>query len=166
MEQGHRLERPAALDERQPDSSPPAIEEPGSGPAFGLADAARIAVVVFAAVSVRFDLLNPLQGVSLLGVLGILTGGWPIFKEAAENLIARKMTMELSMTIAIVAAAAISEFFTALIITLFVLVAEILENTTVARGRRICAAGVMDGDTCVSSFSTRRDGFSSTQAWL
>jgi len=60
----------------------------------------------------------------------------PIFEKAAENLMARRMTMELSMTIAIVAAAAISEFFTALIITLFVLVAEILENTTVSRGRR------------------------------
>lgn len=40
------------------------------------------------------------------------------------------------MTIAIVAAAAISEFFTALIITLFVLVAEVLEGLTVSRGRR------------------------------
>src|SRR5439155_22287739 len=55
---------------------------------------------------------------------------------AATNLAARRMTMELSMTTAIVAAAAISEFFTALIITLFVLGAEVLENLTVARGRR------------------------------
>ena len=46
------------------------------------------------------------------------------------------MTMELSMTIAIVAAAAIAEFFTALVITLFVLVAEVLEGMTVGRGRR------------------------------
>ena len=45
------------------------------------------------------------------------------------------MTMELSMTIAIVAALAIREIFTALVITLFVLVAEILEGLTVARGR-------------------------------
>src|SRR6185437_12938378 len=58
------------------------------------------------------------------------------FKEAAENLAARRMTMELSMSIAILAAAAISEFFTALIITLFVLVAEVLESLTVSRGRR------------------------------
>jgi Cd2+/Zn2+-exporting ATPase/Cu+-exporting ATPase len=46
------------------------------------------------------------------------------------------MTMELSMTIAIVAAAAIGQFFTALIITLFVLVAEVLEGLTVGRGRK------------------------------
>jgi heavy metal translocating P-type ATPase len=48
----------------------------------------------------------------------------------------RRMTMELSMSIAIIATMAIGEFFTALIITLFVLVAEVLENMTVSRGRR------------------------------
>ena len=40
------------------------------------------------------------------------------------------------MSIAIIAAAAISEFFTALVITLFVLIAEVLEDMTVSRGRR------------------------------
>jgi len=72
----------------------------------------------------------------MIGVLGVLIGGWPILKEAAGNAAARRMTMELSMSVAIVAAAAISEFFTALIITLFVLVAEVLEHMTVSRGRR------------------------------
>jgi Cd2+/Zn2+-exporting ATPase/Cu+-exporting ATPase len=46
------------------------------------------------------------------------------------------MTMELSMTIAIVAALAIGEFLTALVIILFVLIAEMLEEFTVGRGRR------------------------------
>lgn len=46
------------------------------------------------------------------------------------------MTMDLSMTIALVAALCIGEFFTALIITVFVLVAEVLEGITVGRGRR------------------------------
>src|SRR5258708_172178 len=46
------------------------------------------------------------------------------------------MTMELSMTIALLAALAIGEFLTALVITAFVLVAEILEGMTVGRGRR------------------------------
>jgi heavy metal translocating P-type ATPase len=44
--------------------------------------------------------------------------------------------MELSMTIALVSALAIGEFFTALVITAFVLAAEILEGLTVGRGRR------------------------------
>ena len=39
------------------------------------------------------------------------------------------------MTIAILAALVIREFFTALVITLFVLVAEVLESLTVGRGR-------------------------------
>ena len=70
-----------------------------------------------------------------LGVLCTLVGGFPIFHEAYENIVQRRMTMELSMAIAIVAALAIREIFTALVITLFVLVAEILEGLTVSRGR-------------------------------
>ena len=44
--------------------------------------------------------------------------------------------MELSMSIALFAALAISEVFTALMITFFVLVAEVLEKLTVTRGRK------------------------------
>jgi heavy metal translocating P-type ATPase len=65
-----------------------------------------------------------------------LIGGYPIFKEAFENIVERKMTMELSMTIALLSALAIGEFFTALVITGFVLAAEVLEGLTVGRGRR------------------------------
>lgn len=36
-----------------------------------------------------------------------------MFNEAFENFVERKMTMELSMTIALLAALAIGEFFTA-----------------------------------------------------
>ena len=96
----------------------------------------RIALVAAAAAAVWFGVWEPLRSVSVIGVLGLAIGGWPIFKEAFENLLARRMTMELSMSIAIVAAAAISQFFTALVITLFVLVAEVLEGMTVSRGRR------------------------------
>jgi Cd2+/Zn2+-exporting ATPase/Cu+-exporting ATPase len=91
--------------------------------------------VAFAAAAVWFKLWEPFSAVSLIGIAG-LVGGWPILKEAFENLLERRMTMELSMTIAIVAAAAIGQFFTALIITLFVLVAEVLEGLTVGRGRK------------------------------
>src|SRR4030095_3661227 len=56
--------------------------------------------------------------------------------EAFSALRARRMTMELSMTIAVGAALAIGEFFTALVIVLFVLIAEVLERLTVGRGRR------------------------------
>jgi Cu+-exporting ATPase len=96
----------------------------------------RIVLVAMAATAVWFRLWEPVAAISVVGVAGLLIGGWPIFKEAFENLIAKRMTMELSMSLAIVAAAAISEVFTALVITLFVLVAEVLEGMTVSRGRR------------------------------
>src|SRR5260370_4279448 len=99
-------------------------------------EAMRIVVVAVAAGYVWFRLWEPFSSISLVGVLGVLIGGWPIFKEAAENAVSRRMTMELSMSIAIVAAAAIGQFFTALVITLFVLVAEVLEGMTVSGGRR------------------------------
>ncbi|HLY61485.1 MAG TPA: cation-translocating P-type ATPase [Terriglobia bacterium] len=71
-----------------------------------------------------------------IGVLCAAVGGYPIYREAIENLLERRMTMELSMAIAILAALAIREVFTALVITLFVLVAEVLEGFTVGKGRR------------------------------
>jgi Cd2+/Zn2+-exporting ATPase/Cu+-exporting ATPase len=103
---------------------------------FEWLEAARIAFVAIAAAAVWFRIWEPFPAVSIIGVVGLLIGGWPILKEAAENIVERRMTMELSMTIAIVAAAAIGEFFTALVITLFVLVAEVLEGLTVGRGRK------------------------------
>ncbi len=69
-------------------------------------------------------------------LVGTLVGGLPIFRTAFANLIARRMTMELSMTIALVAALGIGEFFTASVITIFVLIAEVLEGLTVGRGRQ------------------------------
>jgi heavy metal translocating P-type ATPase len=104
------------------------------------ADLVRIALVALAAVLVWFHVgefhIGPLLHFSLIGVLATLIGGYPIFKEAVENILERKMTMELSMTIALLAALVIGEFFTALVITLFVLVAEVLEGLTVGRGRK------------------------------
>ena len=96
---------------------------------------ARIAAAVLGAAAVWFRIYEPFPAVSVVGLACLAFAGWPIFREAAENLLARRMTMELSMTIAIVAAAAIAEIFTALVVTVFVLVAEELEHLTVARGR-------------------------------
>ena len=65
-----------------------------------------------------------------------LIGGYPIFEEAWENLRKRRMTMELSMTLALVAALCIGQFLTALVIAFFVLFAEMVEDYTVGSGRR------------------------------
>src|SRR5580704_7842583 len=96
---------------------------------------ARIAFVALAAAAVWFRVWEPFAHFSLIGIAATLIGGYPIFKEAFENILARRMTMELSMTIALVAALSIGQAFTALVITAFVLSAEILEHMTVARGR-------------------------------
>lgn len=100
------------------------------------ADMARIAFVAACSALVWFRVLEPYPHFSVIGVVGALVGMYPILKEAFEALRARRMTMELSMTIAIAAALAIGQFFTALIIVLFVLIAEVLEGMTVGRGRR------------------------------
>jgi len=90
-----------------------------------------------------------------IGVVCTLVGGFPIFHEAYENIVQRRMTMELSMAIAIVAALAIREIFTALVITLFVLVAEILEGLTVGRGRKAIQRLV---DLLPNTATVRRNG--------
>lgn len=99
-------------------------------------DALRVVFVAAAAAAVWFHIWEPFHRVSAIGLVATLVGGYPIFKEALENILERRMTMELSMTIALVSALAIGEFFTALVITAFVLAAEILEGLTVGRGRR------------------------------
>src|SRR5450755_1323842 len=103
---------------------------------FEWTDLDRLALGGVAAAAVWFRLWEPFPHVRMIGIAAALIGGYPIFKEAFENIIERKMTMELSMTIALLAALAIGEFFTALVITVFVLAAEVLEGLTVGRGRR------------------------------
>jgi Cu+-exporting ATPase len=100
-----------------------------------LMELARVGFVAVAAVAVWFRFWEPFPQVSVIGILATLTGGYPIFEEAFESLLERRMTMELSMTIALLAALSIGQAFTALVITGFVLAAEILEHLTVSRGR-------------------------------
>ena len=94
---------------------------------------ARIIVAALTIAVLWFE--HPAPWPLVIGVGALAFAGWPIFREAVENLIARRMTMELSMTIAILAAAAIGEYFTAIVVAFFVLVAEELEHLTVQRGR-------------------------------
>jgi heavy metal translocating P-type ATPase len=115
----------------------------------------RVLFVAGAAVAVLlpYGAKNPY--VAAAGAICTLVGGYPIFHEAYENITQRRMTMELSMAIAIVAALAIREIFTALVITLFVLVAEILEGLTVGRGRKAIQHLV---DLLPSTATVRRNG--------
>lgn len=108
--------------------------EHGPGPSWR--DINRVLFVAAAAGAMWFLGRSTNPYIIAIGVICTVAGGFPIFHEAYENITQRRMTMELSMAIAIVAALAIHEVFTALVITLFVLVAEILEGLTVGRGRK------------------------------
>jgi heavy metal translocating P-type ATPase len=133
-------ENPASPERKRPDNgSEHAEQEHG----FEWVELIRIAFVAFAAIAVWFRVWEPFPHISMLGIAATLIGGYPIFKEAFENIIERKMTMELSMTIALLSALVIGEFFTALVITGFVLAAEVLEGLTVGRGRR-AIQGLLD----------------------
>src|SRR5665213_1349021 len=65
---------------------------------FELAEMLRIALVFAAAAAVWFRVWEPIPKLSLIGIVGLLIGAWPILQEALQNILARRMTMELSMT--------------------------------------------------------------------
>ncbi len=104
-------------------------------PAFTRIALARIALVGVAVALVGLGVLEGQWLVGSVAVAVMLVGGFPILEEAWEAIPARRMTMELSMTIALFAALAIGEFLTVLVIVFFVLIAEEIEKLTVGRGR-------------------------------
>ncbi len=63
--------------------------------AFEWAEIARIVFVALAAAAVWFRLWEPFPHISVIGIAATLIGGYPILKEAFENIAERKMTMEL-----------------------------------------------------------------------
>lgn len=113
----------------------PVLEEART--ANGPSIISELGIVVFVAVAAlagKLALWKPFLPFDVFSLAGALIGAVPIVREAIGALRQRRMTMELSMSIAILAALAIGEFFTSAVIVLFVLVAEILEGLTVRRG--------------------------------
>ena len=104
-------------------------------PSVETTDLVRIGLVAPAVVVSWIHPWQPVAAIDVIALVATLAGGYPIFREAATALLQRRMTMELSMTIALGAALVIGESFTALVIVLFVLIAEVLEHLTVGRGR-------------------------------
>lgn len=104
-------------------------------PAFTVVALLRIALVAVAVTFVGLGVVTTGWSVGVLAVLVVIVGGFPILAEAWEGVVRRRMTMELSMTIALLAALFIGEFLTVLVIVLFVLIAEEIEKLTVGRGR-------------------------------
>jgi cation transport ATPase len=93
----------------------------------------RVLFVTAAAGAIWF-LRAPEQAYIIpVGVACALVGGFAIFHEAYENIFHRRITIKLIMAIAIITALSIRKVFTALVITDFVLAAEILHGRTAAR---------------------------------
>jgi Cd2+/Zn2+-exporting ATPase/Cu+-exporting ATPase len=118
-------------------------------------DLLRIGFVALCGLGSFLEVGRAFGEVDFVALTGVLIGGYPILAEALSALAARRMTMELSMVIAITAACAIGAFFTAVVIALFVLVAEVLEHMTVSRGRRAIAEIV---NLLPQTATMRRDG--------
>src|SRR5579862_1170669 len=148
-------ERPGMSGSNVPPDRPDGEGDHDRGHAPNWPEINRVLFVAAAALAIWFlrGASNPY--ITAIGIGCTLVGGFPIFHEAYENVTQRRMTMELSMAIAIVAALGIREIFTALIITLFVLVAEILEGLTVGRGRQEIQRLI---NLLPNSAAVRRDG--------
>ena len=99
-------------------------------------DYVRIAAVLAGIVLSRTHLFPVIAGINSAEFATALIGGYPVFREAVRDAFSRRMTMELSMTIALIAALSIREVFTADIIIFFVLFAEVIEEMTMQRGHR------------------------------
>ncbi len=119
-------------------SSPFEPTEPDHG-SVDRSDLVRIGCVAAGLIAGRLGAWRPFFGFDALSLLAALAGGYPILRQATLALRRWRMTMELSMSIAVLAALAIGEFFTGAVIVLFVLVAEVLEGLTVGRGKSAIA---------------------------
>ncbi|MGY5764236.1 heavy metal translocating P-type ATPase [Brachybacterium sp. DNPG3] len=133
---------PGAAPDSAPDSTPSSAPDQADTADGGSlwrridrADLARTLGVALVAVLVAVLPAWPSEALPLLALAGLVVGLWPILGEALEDVRHRRMSMELSMLLAIAAAAAIGEWVTALVITAFVLAAEILEDLSMDRGR-------------------------------
>jgi Cd2+/Zn2+-exporting ATPase/Cu+-exporting ATPase len=115
----------------------------------------RLGLLALVVVSSLIGWWREFMNYDWLAFAATITGGFPIYAEAWENLRKRRMTMELSMTIALIAALCIGQFFTALVIAFFVLFAELLEGFTVGSGRKAIEKLI---DALPRRVTVRRDG--------
>jgi heavy metal translocating P-type ATPase len=111
-------------------------DEPEHDHASGVGEYVRLGIMALIVIASATGWWRPFMNGDWLAFAGTVIGGFPIYKEAWENLLKRRMTMELSMTIALASALAIGQFFTAIVIAFFVLFAELLEGYTVGSGRK------------------------------
>jgi heavy metal translocating P-type ATPase len=130
-----RVPESRPVSQAQPAETRPHLDE-SDRHGIPASDLVRIGLVGIAVVISLFHPWQPYPRLDLIGLVAVVAGGLPIYREAWADIVSRRMTMELSMTIALASALVIREVFTALVIVFFVLIAEALEELTVERGRR------------------------------
>lgn len=99
-------------------------------------DLLRVGILAAAAVLVWVAGGGPSLALWAFGAGVLVVAAWPVVRAAVDDVRERRMTMELSMTIALIAALVTGEVVAALVIAAFVLIAELLEGLAVERGRR------------------------------
>jgi len=95
----------------------------------------RLVLMGFAALVSWLGLWRHFLPIDLVALASTLIGGYPIYKETFESLRHKKINMEVSMALAIFASLLIGQFTAAAVIAFFVILAELLEEMAVDKGR-------------------------------
>ncbi|WP_187974074.1 heavy metal translocating P-type ATPase [Corynebacterium poyangense] len=95
---------------------------------------AVLAMIVVGLSRLKADSSGLVWLCTVAGSLALIYCCWPLAQQSWQDMRRRKMSMEMSMLLAVVAAAAVEELVTALVITTFALIAEILEDLCLNRG--------------------------------
>ncbi|HKW05415.1 MAG TPA: cation-translocating P-type ATPase [Nitrososphaerales archaeon] len=80
--------------------------------------------------------LHTLFPYGIIAIVAVLLGGYPVFRETILSLRHFRISMEVSMAVAIVASLLVEQFAVSVLITFFVLLSEYIENYAVDKGRQ------------------------------
>jgi len=102
-------------------------------------DEIRLGVMAAAAVFSYLGYWRAVLPLDVVAVAASLVGGYPVFAETFHSLRHRRVNMEVSMTVAIVASLLVGQFTAAVVVTFFVLLSEFIETYAVDKGRATVA---------------------------
>src|SRR5579884_241487 len=80
--------------------------------------------------------LHNLFPYDIIAIVAVLLGGYPVFKETILSLRHFRISMEVSMAVAVIASLLVEQFAVSVLITFFVLLSEFIEDYAVDKGRQ------------------------------
>ena len=95
----------------------------------------HLVVMGFAALFSWLGLWRFVLPIDFIGLSSALIGGYPIYAETVRALSHKKINMEVSMALAIVASLLVGQFTAAAVIAFFVILAEFLENLAIDQSK-------------------------------